>query len=113
MQRAQHISNRISTLGMAYRLRWKRRRLLLRALRKRRQLRAVQDRTKAITPGAILCFSTMRNEIIRLPFFLEHHRALGVDHFLIVDNGSDDGTTEYLAAQPDVSLWSTPNRRPA
>ena len=109
MQRAQHISNRISTLGMAYRLRWKRRRLLLRALRKRRQLRAVQDRTKAITPGAILCFSTMRNEIIRLPFFLEHHRALGVDHFLIVDNGSDDGTTEYLAAQPDVSLWSTPN----
>src|SRR5690606_22811891 len=36
-----------------------------------------------------------------------HHRRLGVDHFLIVDNASDDGTAEYLAAQPDVSLWTT------
>ena len=43
----------------------------------------------------------------RLPYFLSHHRALGVDHFLFVDNGSKDGTREYLSDQPDVSLWGT------
>jgi hypothetical protein len=98
---------RLRDLALAYRLRWKRRRLLFRALRKRRQLKAVNDRTAQIAPDDILLASTMRNEIIRLPHFLEHHRALGVNHFLIVDNDSDDGTQEYLAEQPDVSLWST------
>lgn len=53
----------------------------------------------------ILGFATVRNEATRLPHFLQHHRALGVEHFLIVDNASDDGTADYLAAQPDVSLW--------
>ena len=94
---------------MAYLLRWKRRRLLWRSFRKRRQLSAVCDRTAAIRPSAILAFSTVRNEAIRLPFFLDHHRKLGVDHFLIVDNDSTDGTREYLAEQPDVSLWRTPH----
>ncbi len=96
-----------AALGMAYRLRWKRRRLLWRSFRKRRQLSAVADRTGAIRPGAILAFSTMRNEAIRLPHFLDHHRKLGVDHFLIVDNDSTDGTRDYLDAQADVSLWRT------
>lgn len=99
--------DQIGETRLAYRLRWKRRRLLLRALRKRHQLRAVTDRTEAITQGAILCFSTVRNEAIRLPYFLDHHRALGVDHFLFVDNGSTDGTAEMLSKQPDCSVWST------
>jgi glycosyltransferase involved in cell wall biosynthesis len=94
-------------LWMAYRLRWKRRRLLARALRSRHDLTAVHDRTAAIRPRDILCFSTVRNEAIRLPWFLDHHRKLGIAQFLIVDNASDDGTTEYLRAQPDVSLWTT------
>lgn len=98
----------ISDLAMAYRLRWKRRRLLWRSFRKRRQLRCVRDETAQIRPGDILCFSTVRNEALRLPHFLEHHRRLGVRHFLIVENASDDGTREYLAAQADVSLWTTP-----
>ncbi len=94
-------------LRQAYRLRWKRRRLLWRALRKRREIAPVRDRTKAIVPGDVLLFATMRNEIERLPHFLEHYRRIGVDHFLIVDNASSDGTGPYLAAQPDVSLWHT------
>ena len=91
----------------AYRLRWKRRRLLGRAIARRRELVAVVDRTKDILPDEILCFAVVRNEAVRLPWFLEHHRKLGVARFLVVDNDSDDGTAEFLAAQPDVSLWHT------
>lgn len=99
----------VSAALFAYRMRWKRRRFLYRIWRKRRQISPVCDRTAKISPSAILCFSTVRNEALRLPFFLEHYRKLGVAHFLFVDNDSDDGTAAYLAKQPDVSLWSTPD----
>lgn len=92
---------------LAYRLRWKRRRFLFRIWRKRRQIAVVSDKTRLIQRDGILGFGTVRNEMVRLPHFLSHYRKLGIDHFLIVDNGSDDGTAAYLAAQPDVSLWTT------
>ena len=49
----------------------------------------------------------MRNERVRLPYFLEYYRQMGVQHFFVVDNNSDDGSREFMMAQPDVSLWST------
>ncbi|WP_425093807.1 glycosyltransferase family 2 protein [Tropicimonas sp. S265A] len=90
-----------------YKLRLRRKRLLLRARRKSRELRAVRDLTPDIQSQDILCFVTARNERIRLPYFLDYYRNLGVDQFLFVDNGSSDGSVDYLAAQPDVSVWST------
>jgi glycosyltransferase involved in cell wall biosynthesis len=92
---------------LALTLRWKRQRLLWRAFHHRRDLTPLRDRTAAILPGQILAAVTVRNEMLRLPFFLDHHRRLGVDHFLFVDNDSTDGTRDWLAAQPDVSVWST------
>ena len=89
----------------SYGLRWRRRGSLFRGWRKRRELAPVHDRTGAIRPRDILLFSTLRNERVRLPYFFKYYRDLGIDHFLMVDNGSDDGTREYLAEQPDVSLW--------
>ncbi|MFT4961719.1 MAG: hypothetical protein ACI92Z_002813 [Paracoccaceae bacterium] len=93
----------------AYLLRWKRRRLLWRSWRSRHHLSAVSDRTKQIKAGDILAVTVVRNEIGRLPYFLAHYRRLGVAQFLVVDNDSDDGSAEFLAAQPDVSLWHTPH----
>jgi hypothetical protein len=90
----------------AYRLRLRRQYLLARALRRRRQLSVVTDNLGRLRPQSILVFSTLRNEKVRLPYFLEYYRKLGVDHFLIVDNDSDDGSREFLSEQPDVSLWS-------
>ncbi len=46
-----------------------------------------------------------RNEIVRLPRVLAHHRRLGVDRFLVVDDHSDDGSREFLLAQPDVHVF--------
>ena len=91
----------------SYRLRWKRRRLAWRSFRSRRQLTCLNDRTDAIRRGDILAFTTLRNEITRLPWFFRHYRGLGVHHFLMVDNGSDDRSAEFLLDQPDVSLWQT------
>lgn len=91
----------------AYALRMRRRRFLWRAFRSRRALKEMRIQTKAIRPRDLLCFMTVRNEALRLPYFLEHHRKLGINHFLIVDNGSTDGTQELLSAEPDVSLWQT------
>jgi hypothetical protein len=88
-------------------MRLKRRHALFRAFRKRHELESVTDRTRAIAPGDVLAFSTLRNERLRLPYFLKYYRAMGITHFLMVDNGSDDGSSAYLEAQPDVSLWST------
>ena len=65
------------------------------------------NRVSTIRPTDILVFSTLRNERVRLPFFLQYYRNQGINHFMIVDNGSTDGTLEYLAEQPDVSLWQT------
>lgn len=89
-------------------LRLARKRWRIRAFRKRRELRPVIDRTDLIKGDHILVFTTFRNERVRLPFFLKYYRDLGVNHFLMVDNDSDDGGAEYLAEQPDVSLWTTP-----
>lgn len=58
-------------------------------------------------PAEVLVFCTLRNERARLPWFLRYYRELGAAHFLIVDNGSDDGSDAYLAEQPDVSVWQT------
>lgn len=95
------------SLWQAYRLRWKRRRLLWRSYRSRHQLTSEVDRTGQIRGADVLCFATVRNERVRLPYFLEHYRQLGVAQFLIVDNESDDGTFEFLRMQRDVSLWRT------
>jgi hypothetical protein len=92
----------------SYRLRWRRKRLLARAWWHRRDLRPVADRTGSVRRGAVLGLTTLRNERIRLPYFLKYYRTLGVEHFLMVDNASTDGSREYLAEQPDVSLWTTP-----
>ena len=97
----------MSQIWQKYKLRIVRRHLLWRAVRARHVMTAVNDQTHLISEQTILGVCVVRNEIARLPHFLDYHRALGVEHFLFVDNASDDGTRELLAGQPDVSLWET------
>jgi hypothetical protein len=69
------------------------------------QVKPRKVRTEAIGKAWSLLFCCARNEMPRMPAFLEHYRKLGVAHFLILDNQSTDGLQEYLAEQPDCSVW--------
>lgn len=91
----------------SYWLRVQRKRWRVRALRKRRELKRIANRTGRIRPDDLLLFCTQRNEGIRLPYFLDYYRDMGIGHFFFVDNDSTDGSLDYLADQSDVSVWST------
>lgn len=65
----------------------------------------VKAATRPIRPNDVRLFAVLRNERARLPHFLDYYRKLGIGHFFMVDNASEDGSGDYLAAQPDVSLW--------
>jgi Glycosyl transferase family 2 len=70
-------------------------------------LTRIDDRTIGGPPDEIRAFMTLRNEMLRLPQTLDHHRRLGVARFFGIDNGSTDGTREFLLAQPDCHVFLT------
>jgi len=58
-------------------------------------------------PG-LAVFAVIRDEMFYLPAFLAHHRRLGVRQFLLLDDGSTDGSPRFIAAQPDCVLLRSP-----
>ena len=70
-------------------------------------LRQLDGRSAKPRKGEILAFSAMRDERLRVPYFLDYHKALGVNRFYIVDNGSTDGTTDYLLNREDCHVFYT------
>ncbi len=53
-------------------------------------------------PIVVLC---VKNDIKRIQMLVDHYRNLGVEKFAFMDNGSDDGTFEWLMEQPDIDLF--------
>ncbi len=64
------------------------------------------ERLAGVASAPVAVVACLRNEAFMLPHFLAHYRALGVEGFLIADNGSDDGSLDILAEAPDVALFS-------
>ena len=60
-----------------------------------------------IDDNEVLVFSCLKNEAIRLPYFLDYYRSKGVKTFFIIDNASTDGSGEFLKQQPDVHYFYT------
>ncbi|SFV34232.1 FkbM family methyltransferase [Hyphomicrobium facile] len=50
----------------------------------------------------------LKNEILTIRAFVQHYRAAGIQHFIFIDNGSEDGTFEFLREQHDVELYQAP-----
>lgn len=61
-----------------------------------------KDRKKGKLP---ILITIVRDERERIGIFLDYYRELGIDHFVIADNGSKDGTLEYLLQQKDVDVF--------
>lgn len=58
----------------------------------------------------------VKDELERMKLFYEHYRRLGIHQFVMIDNGSTDGTLEWLTEQPDTRVYqvlepySAPNK---
>lgn len=59
----------------------------------------------SITHSSVLCIALCHNERNILEEFLNHYRSFGDISFLIVDDRSSDGSTEFLLKQADVTLF--------
>lgn len=57
-----------------------------------------------ITDSKLSLYSIMRDELFYLPAFFEHYRRFGVEQFIILDDASTDGTTDFLLSQPDCAV---------
>jgi hypothetical protein len=55
----------------------------------------------------LLVNSVVRNGELYVKSFLDHYRAMGVKHFVFLDNGSTDHTLEMLCAQERVTVLQT------
>jgi glycosyltransferase involved in cell wall biosynthesis len=60
-----------------------------------------------LDPNDILLFTCVRNESLRLPYFLDFYKTLGIDHFFIIDNGSTDSSQEILLEHPNAHIFYT------
>jgi glycosyltransferase involved in cell wall biosynthesis len=73
-------------------------------------LRVTSKMKENIDPSTPILITVIRNELDRLPDFFLHYRKLGIGKFVVIDNGSTDGSEEYVRRQPDVDFF--PVHRP-
>jgi len=66
-------------------------------------LRRVSSPLPDVLSPILIC--VVRDERDALADFLRHYRGGGVERFVFIDNGSTDGTIEYLLRQLDVDLF--------
>ena len=66
-----------------------------------------QGRAVRLNAAEPVVITALRDEIVRLPGFLSHYREAGVSQFIVIDNDSKDGTSDYLSDQDDVFVYRT------
>jgi len=62
----------------------------------------------ALRDAEATAFAIVKNEMYFIRSFLDHHRRLGVEQFIVLDDQSKDGTREYLVAQDDCLVIESP-----
>lgn len=69
------------------------------------EISILQDRP--INKDEVIAICVAKNDLIKIKEFIRHHRTIGVRQFVILDNGSTDGSIEWLSKQEDVVLMYT------
>lgn len=67
-------------------------------------LRLISDKVFEYDKSPI-CFFQSQNEILRLPAFYSHYRAMGFRKFVAIDHESNDGTAAFLLQQADTIVY--------
>lgn len=70
-------------------------------------MKKIDDKSIPKTHDEIRIFAMLRNESLRLPFFLKYYKQLGVDRFIFIDNGSTDNSTEIILKDDQSHLFFT------
>lgn len=55
-------------------------------------------------PIVVLC---VKNDLKRLEMLVKHYREIGVERFAFLDNGSTDGTYDWMLKQEDIDVFKT------
>lgn len=70
-------------------------------------VRVIKDviHTKEVSKDEVILICLTKDSANLLPLFLDHHRKIGIKHFVFIDNNSTDNTVDYLLSQDDCSLF--------
>lgn len=83
-------------------------RFLLSKPLRRRQVAQMSKRLYGpsfIPEGKPIVFCCFKNASYHLRAFIEHHQQLGFEYFVMMDNGSTDGSADMLKAYSGVTLY--------
>ncbi|WP_240377981.1 glycosyltransferase family 2 protein [Bacillus piscicola] len=62
------------------------------------------NRSKAEGENTIL-ICVVKNDLERIKMLYKHHKNIGINHFVIIDNDSEDRTLEWLCEQTDIDVY--------
>lgn len=60
--------------------------------------------------GEVILICVVKNDLVRMKSFFRHYRKIGINKFVIIDNGSNDGTLEFLLEQTDTDVYSVKDK---
>ncbi len=69
------------------------------------QIYPIKVNIKNQQTDSVTLICVVKNDLERIKMLYKHYRKIGVQHFVMVDNNSDDGTREWLSEQPDTDLY--------
>ncbi len=62
-----------------------------------------QNEFEAVRPIYLIC--VFRDEYLLLQYFINYYISLGVTHFIMIDNLSEDEGPGYLKSLENINLW--------
>ncbi len=90
-----------------FKLRWRHAQLSVSKKISDPHLKRTSGSFASLGPDDLPLVCVVRNAAPHIGAFLRYYRAMGVTRFIMVDDLSEDGTGEMLAAAPDVDLFGS------